>query len=141
MKAVGFEELFPGSYDVPLKAKDILVNGEGLQFDLFAKQVMRGLSRSPTMRKRAQAHAQYGKLAVLLAAKEDIYLFKAITDRPFPRDYEDLVTLQQSTLDWKAITEEYAKQIKGRQIEENLRRKLAALKKQGRVNPLMKVVK
>lgn len=141
MKAVGFKELFPGSYDVPLKAKDIIINNEGLQFDLFAKQVMRGLSLSLTMRKRAEKHAGYGKLTVLLAAKEDIYLFKSITDRPFPRDFEDLVTLQQSSLDWKAITQEYEMQIKGKPIEENLRKKLGELKKQGKVNPLMKVIK
>lgn len=138
LKAVGFKELFPGSYDVPLKAKDILVNDAGLQFDLFAKQVMHGLSLTPAMRKRAEKHAQYGKLAVFLASKEDIYLFKAITDRPFPRDYEDLLTLQQSGLDWKEVVQEYEAQIRGRLIEKNLGIKLEKLRQQGITNPLMK---
>src|SRR3989338_5325350 len=141
MKAVGFKELFPGSYEVPLKAKDILVNDAGLQFDLFARRVMRGLSLSPAMVRRAQKHELYGKLTVLLAAKEDIYLFKSITDRPFPRDYEDLVTLQQSTLDWDAMEKEYVGQIKGKPIEKNLRKKLISLKKEGIINPLMKAVR
>ena len=141
MKEVGFKELFPGSYDVPLKAKDIVVNDDGLQFDLFAKQVMRGLSLSDGMRRRAEKHAQYGKLTVLLASKEDVYLFKSITDRPFPRDYEDLVTLQRSSLDWKAVIKEYEAQVKGKEIEQNLKKKLAALKKEGILNPLMRAVK
>ncbi len=136
LKAAGFKELFPGSYDVPLKAKDILVNDKGLQFDLFAKQVMRGLSLTRAMQKRAEKHAQYGELAVFLAAKEDIYLFKAITDRPFQRDYEDLLTLQQSGLDWNAVIAEFEVQISGKPIEANLRKKIERLKQQGIVNPL-----
>ena len=138
LKETGFEELFPGSYDVPLKAKDFLVNKAGLQFDLFAKQVMHGLHLSSSMQKRAEKHAEYGRLSVYLAAKEDIYLFKAITDRPFPRDYEDLLTLQQSGLDWDAVTKEFKAQIRGRPIEANLRKKMELLKAQGIVNPLMR---
>jgi len=119
----------------------VVVNDDGLQFDLFVKQVMGGLRLSDSMKKRAEKHAQYGKLVVFLASREDIYLFKAITNRPFPRDYEDLVTLQQSGLDWKAATKEYEEQVKGKAIEENLRKKLAELKKQGITNPLMKTAK
>ncbi len=136
----GFKELFPGSYDVPLKAKDILINENGLQFDLFSKQVMDGLHLSPTMKKRAEKFAGYGKLAVLLGSKEDIYLFKAITDRPFPRDFEDLLTLQQSGLDWEAVIEEYQAQVRGSPIEENLRKKMEQLKRQGIINPLNRLV-
>ena len=141
LKAIGFTELFPGSYDIPLKAKDVLVNEGGMQFDLFAKQVMRGLSLSNAMQKRAEKYAQYAKLEVFIASKEDIYLFKAITDRPFPRDYEDLFTLQQSGLDWKEVISEYEAQVKGKPIEENLRIKLQKLREQGLTNPLMKRVK
>jgi hypothetical protein len=136
----GFKELFPGSYDVPLKAKDILINENGLQFDLFSKQVMGGLRLSPAMKKRAEKYAEYGKLTVLLGSKEDIYLFKAITDRPFPRDFEDLLTLQQSGLDWKAIIGEYESQVKGRPIEENLLKKMELLKRHGIINPLNRLV-
>ncbi len=138
LKQAGFEELFPGSFEVDLKAKDILVNGEGLQFDLFTKTVMNGLSLTPAMKKLAEKHADYGPLSVFLAAKEDIYLFKAITTRPFPRDYEDLVTLQQSGLDWKTVISEYDAQVKGRDIDANLRKKLAEIKKSGLTNPLIR---
>jgi len=99
------------------------------------------LSLSEAMAKRAEKYGGYGKLNVFLASKEDGYLFKAITSRPFPRDYEDLVTLQQSGLDWKAVAKEYEEQVKGKPIEENLVKKLAELKKQGIINPLMKIVK
>ena len=131
LRQAGFNELFPGSYAVELKAKDILVNDDGLQFDLFAEKVMGGLSFSPAMRKRAEKHAKYGNLSVFLAAKEDVYLFKAITTRPFPRDYEDLLTLQQSGLDWKEVVEEYEAQVRGTALEENLRKKMEFLQKQG----------
>ncbi|MFH1200604.1 MAG: hypothetical protein V1708_06055 [Candidatus Micrarchaeota archaeon] len=141
MLEVGLEELFPGSKYVPLKAKDILVAKNGLQFDLFAKTVMGGLRLSFGMKKRAVLHNEYGNLKLMLASKEDIYLFKAITDRPFPRDYEDLVTLQQSGLDWKAVISEYEMQIKGGRLEANLLKKLAELKKTGLANPLMRELK
>lgn len=136
----GFEELFPGAYQLDLKAKDILVNSDGLQFDLFTQIVMGGLHLSEGMKKRAEKLAVFGKLDVRLASKEDIYLFKAITTRPFPRDYEDLVTLQQSGLDWKAVISEYRLQIKGRELEDNLKAKLSELKKAGFTNPLMREV-
>ena len=133
----GFKELFPGSYDVPLKAKDIVVNDVGLQFDLFARQVMGGLCLSNSMKKRAEKHGVYGNLAVFLASKEDIYLFKAITNRPFPRDYEDLLVIQQSGVDWNSVIAEFEKQVRNKPIEANLRTKLELLKKSGVVNPLV----
>jgi hypothetical protein len=132
--------LFPGSYQLDLKAKDILVNSDGLQFDLFTEIVMGGLQLTKTMEKRAEKTFEYGRLSVFLASKEDIYLFKAITNRPFPRDYEDLVTLQQSGLNWTTVISEYNAQIKGRLLEENLKNKLSELKKAGFDNPLMKQV-
>lgn len=141
MLAAGFTELFPGSEYVPLKAKDILLAKNGLQFDLFAGRVMGGLRLSSAMKSRAVLHKEYGKLRLYLASKEDVYLFKAVTDRPFPRDYEDLLTLQQSGLDWKAVILEYEKQIKGGGLEAYLRKKLSELKKGGIINPLMRELK
>lgn len=141
LKESGFTELFPGSSEIDLKAKDILINEKGLQFDLFTKIVMGGLELTPAMKKLSEKHANYGLLSVFLAAKEDIYLFKAITTRPFPRDYEDLVTLQQSGLNWEIVISEYRAQVKGRDIEANLRKKLLTLKKSGVTNPLIRELK
>ena len=98
LKKAGLEELFPGSYQQDVKAKDILISKDGLQFDLFAKTVMGGLTLSKSMKKRSQKHAEYNNLKVFIASKEDIFLFKAITNRPYPRDFEDMITLQQSGL-------------------------------------------
>ncbi len=141
MRSAGLEELFPGSKYVPLKAKDILVAKNGLQFDLFAKAVMGGLRLTKAMKERAELHKEYGRLRLFLASKEDVFLFKAITDRPFPRDYEDLLTLQQSGLDWKAVINEYKLQVKGSKLEKNLSKKLSELKKTGTINPLMREMK
>ena len=141
LKESGFAELFPGSSEIDLKAKDILINEKGLQFDLFTKSVMGGLELTPAMKKLAEKYGDYGSLSVFLAAREDIYLFKAITTRPFPRDYEDLVTLQQSGLNWGVVLSEYNAQVKGRDIEANLRKKLSTLKKSGVTNPLIRELK
>ncbi|MEK6954336.1 MAG: hypothetical protein AABX01_04975 [Candidatus Micrarchaeota archaeon] len=140
LKEIGFEDLFEGAEYVDLKAKDILIRGK-LQFDLFAKQVMGGLTLNSGMIKRAEKYFEFGNLKVYLMAKEDIYLFKAITNRPFPRDFEDLITLQQSGLDWDVIIAEYKKQVKGKEIETKLKIKMAELRKKGFVVPLQKELK
>lgn len=141
LKEIGFDDLFPGAYDVPLKAKDVLIGPNELTFDLFSQDVMGGLTLNSGMRKRARKLGAYGKLAVHLAAKEDIYLFKAITDREPPRDYDDLVTLQQSGLDWKVVTKEYETQIKNRgELRERLKTKLDYLAGNGVVSPLARVL-
>lgn len=140
LKEIGFTDLFEGAEYIDLKAKDILIKG-GLQFDLFVKQVMGGLSLNSGMTKRAEKYFEFGNLKVYLMAKEDIYLFKAITNRPFPRDFEDLITLQQSGLEWDVIIAEYQKQVKGKDIETNLKKKMAELRKKGYVVPLQKELK
>jgi hypothetical protein len=142
LKKIGFEDLFPGAEEFNVKAKDILIGPNGLTFDLFSKTVMGGLTLNASMRKRAGKVGVYGKLAVYLAAKEDIYLFKAITNRKPPRDYEDLVTLQQSGLDWKTVTKEYETQIKDRdELRERLKTKLDYLASKGIMSPLRRALK
>ncbi len=141
LREADLTELFPGSYQIDVKAKDILITKDGLQFDLFAKNVLGGLHLSKNMKKRAEKHAEYGKLVVYIASKEDIYLFKAITDRPYPRDYEDMITLQQSGLDWKKVILGFEEQIQRKPIEQKLRKKLGELKQQGYTNPLVRKLK
>ena len=141
LREIGLMELFPGSYQIEVKAKDILIAQNGLQFDLFAENVLGGLTLNENMKKRAEKHAEYGKLTIYIASKEDIYLFKAITDRPYPRDYEDMITLQQSGLNWKEVTSCFEEQIQGKPIEQKLRKKLGELKQQGYINPLIRKLK
>ncbi len=141
LREAGLTELFPGSYQIEVKAKDILIAPNGLQFDLFAESVMGGLSLTESMKKRAEKHRDYGKLKLFIASKEDIYLFKGITDRPYPRDYEDMVTLQQSGLNWEAVIAGFEEQIQGKAIEQKLRKKLGELKQKGYTNPLVRKLK
>lgn len=141
LRETGFEELFPGSEYVPLKAKDVVIGKDGLQFDLFAKTVMGGLSLSSSMIRRAEKFLQSGKAEFFLASLEDIYLFKAITNRPFPRDYEDLLLIQQTgKVDWDAVYSEYEKQVKGKDCEENLLKKARKLKEDGITNPFIRKI-
>ena len=137
----GFNELFPGSKYLDLKAKDIVIDENGLQIDLFTRQVMGGLMLTESMKMRAEKHRQIGKLAIFLASLEDIYLFKAITSRPFPRDFEDLVTIQQSSPDWNTIYKEYVDQVKGKPIEKNLLEKARKLTEAGISNPFIKKIR
>ena len=102
LKEIGFTELFPGLNYSETKKMDVLERN-GLGFDLFAFQVFDGLRLTPSMKKRAERFSDYGKVSVFLASLEDIYLFKAITDREYPRDYVDLVPLAQAGLDWDKV--------------------------------------
>ncbi|MFA5246269.1 MAG: hypothetical protein WC408_00075 [Candidatus Micrarchaeia archaeon] len=134
LKEVGFKELFPGLNYSETKGMDVLER-DGLGFDLFAYRVFGGLCLSPSMKKRAQKHAVYGNVSVFLASLEDVYLFKAITNRKYPRDFEDLVPIAQAGVDWDVVYSGYAEQVKGRGCEESLLNKMNWLVKEGYSNP------
>lgn len=139
LKDIGFEELFPGLNYSETKGMDVLERG-GLGFDLFAYQVFDGLCLTSSMKKRAEKYAVYGKVTAFLASLEDIYLFKAITNREYPRDYEDLVPIAQTGLDWDSVYSGYLEQVKGRKCEAFLQKKMGWLVKEGYPNPFARKV-
>ncbi len=139
LKEIGFRELFPGLDYSETRNMDV-VERDGLGFDLFAYQVFDGLCLTPSMKKRAEKYAAYGKVTVFLASLEDIYLFKAITDREYPRDYADLVPIAQSGLDWDSVYSGYLEQVRGRKCETNLQKKMGWLVKEGYPNPFARKV-
>jgi hypothetical protein len=56
------------------------------------------------MKKRAHELSTNGKMKIQIASKEDIFLFKGITERE--ADLDDMRILAESGLDWKTIKQE-----------------------------------
>src|SRR3989304_4715716 len=81
-KGLGFQEIvkLPKEYEV-LGASAVLRDAKGFQFDLFHRQVCRGLEITKRMEKRAEPCKTLGKLDVYMMAPEDVFLFKSITER------------------------------------------------------------
>ncbi len=82
----------------------ILENQDGFRWDLFLSKVCNALTLSVEMRKRANSLYQSSSLKVFIASKEDLFLFKGITERE--ADLDDMRILAQSGLSWEVISQE-----------------------------------
>lgn len=87
-----------------MEASKILENDEGFRWDIFCRQVCGALTFSNGMISRATNFYNKKLLKVMLASKEDIFLFKGITERE--ADLDDMRLLAESGLDWKVIERE-----------------------------------
>jgi len=87
-----------------MQADEILENAEGFRWDIFVRKVCNALTFSDEMKSRAKQLWTKGKLKIQLASKEDIFLFKGITERE--ADLDDMRLLAESGLDWKTIYQE-----------------------------------
>jgi len=85
-------------------AQKILENEDGFRWDIFDRQVCNALTVSTEMKSRATQFYKKGPLEVLLASKEDIFLFKGVTERE--ADLDDMRLLAESGVDWKVIEQE-----------------------------------
>lgn len=85
-------------------AQKILENEDGFRWDIFDRQVCNALTVSTEMKSRATQLYKKGPLEVLLASKEDIFLFKGVTERE--ADLDDMRLLAESGVDWKVIEQE-----------------------------------
>jgi hypothetical protein len=120
----------------------ILENQDGFRWDIFVKQVCRALTVSNQMRSRATQIYKKDLLEVLLASKEDIFLFKGITERE--ADLEDMRLLAESGLNWKIIEQECHAQsaASGRLWENALYERLIDLKEKHNIeSPIEKSLK
>lgn len=92
-----------------MHASAVLDNLRGFRIDLFTDVICRALVFGPTMQRRSEAFdLGTGKLDVRLAAMEDVFVLKAVTDRP--RDVQDMARLARQGLNWHAIQEEMIQQ-------------------------------
>ncbi len=82
----------------------VLRDQEERRFDIFVKQVLKGLTLTTDMQDRGKT-IEYSHLKILIGSNEDIFLFKSITSRP--ADLEDMRNLARTgSIDWKVIERE-----------------------------------
>jgi len=93
LKGLGFQEIVKLPKEHVLGASAVLRDAEGFQFDLFHRQVCKGLEITKRMEERAELYRTLGKMDVHLMAPEDVFLFKSITERE--ADILDMRTLAE----------------------------------------------
>jgi hypothetical protein len=87
-----------------MQTSAIMENKEGFRWDLFVNRVCNALMLSEEIKQRAKQLYRGSNLTVLITSKEDIFLFKGITERE--ADLDDMRILSESGLDWKLISKE-----------------------------------
>jgi hypothetical protein len=85
-------------------ATQILENEDGFRWDIFNEYVCRKLRLSTGMIERSRVLFKSGLLMVRLISKEDIFLFKTVTERD--DDEADLLLLARSNVDWELVLKE-----------------------------------
>jgi hypothetical protein len=87
-----------------MQTNAIMENTDGFRWDLFINKVCNALMLSEAIKQRAKPFYKGSHLTVLIKSKEDIFLFKGITERE--ADLDDMRILAESGLDWKLISRE-----------------------------------
>jgi predicted ArsR family transcriptional regulator len=110
LDALGYEEVtdLGDEYD-RLGARHCVRNDAGCQFDVFYRQVADKLFFSDGMQARSDPFLATENFTVSLVSFEDIFLFKAVAERP--DDIGDMATLVQTNLDFEVIEEELERQV------------------------------
>ena len=94
----------PGKEYKNIGASLIMVADSGIQLDLFDRVVCNALELTDSVVGRAIHQRDMGKLHIHLMSREDIALFKSITERE--SDLDDIRTLTEAGLDWSIVEEE-----------------------------------
>ncbi|WP_049934725.1 DUF6036 family nucleotidyltransferase [Halalkalicoccus jeotgali] len=107
---LGYEEVIDlgDEYD-RLGARHCVRNDAGCQFDIFYRQIADKLFFSDGMRTRSEPFLSDKYFSIGLVSFEDIFLFKAVAERP--DDISDMATLIQTDLDFDAIEDEIEHQV------------------------------
>ena len=107
---LGYEEVtdLGDEYD-RLGARHCVRNDAGCQFDVFYRQIADKLFFSGGMQARSQQFLSSEYFSVGLVSFEDIFLFKAVAERP--DDIGDMATLVQTELDFDVIADELERQV------------------------------
>jgi hypothetical protein len=91
-----------------MEISKIMENRDGFRWDIFHRSICKKLSFSKNMASRAAEFYSRKKLVLSIASKEDIFLFKGITERE--ADLDDMRLLAESGLDWQVVENECAHQ-------------------------------
>ena len=107
---LGYEEVtdLGDEYD-RLGARHCVRNDAGCQFDVFYRQIADKLFFSDGMQARSYQFLSSEYFSVGLVSFEDIFLFKAVAERP--DDIGDMATLVQTELDFDVIANELERQV------------------------------
>ena len=107
LEAMGYQEpnsiLITRAYN-KMQTGAMLENKDGFRWDLFITKVCNALTLSAAMQQRATPLYKGDRITVLMASKEDIFLFKGITERE--ADLDDMRILAESGLKWDIINQE-----------------------------------
>jgi hypothetical protein len=87
-----------------MEISKIVENDDGFRWDIFLRSICNRLSFSEDMESRATEFYSRNKLNLNIASKEDIFLFKGITERE--ADLIDMRLLAESSLEWQIIEKE-----------------------------------
>jgi hypothetical protein len=85
-----------------------MLSKEDFRIDIFCRVVCSRFRLTKTMAGRATKILSLGKLEVFVCSKEDVFIFKSLTDRP--QDMEDSVGLIRTGMDWDAVYNEIIEQ-------------------------------
>lgn len=125
-----------------MQTNAILENQDGFRWDLFINKICNALTLSATMKQRAKPLYKGDRLTVYIVSKEDVFLFKGITERE--ADLEDMRILAESGLNWKIINQECQTQsiTSGVPWEEALYQNLLDLKEKHHIeSPIEKLLR
>lgn len=105
LKSIDYIELLslPEVYQ-KMKASAILENRDGFRWDVFDRNVCNALFLSDSIRSRSTPLWHGKTLEVFGFAKEDIFLFKSITERNL--DLADMRVVAESGIDWDLVLNE-----------------------------------
>jgi len=105
MRLSGFRHVrkVTGPYSA-LGAFAIMEDTDEMRFDVYDRQVCRGLELSSGMKSRARSYQKLRNLEICLMSAEDIFLFKGITERD--TDLDDMQILAEAGIDWKTVERE-----------------------------------
>ena len=107
LEALGYKEPEPVLITRPynnMQTNSILENQDGFRWDLFINKVCNALILSAAMKQRANQLYKGDRLTVSITSKEDVFLFKGITERE--ADLDDMRILAESGIDWNVINQE-----------------------------------
>lgn len=94
----------PGEVYEKMGTSAVMVADSGIQLDLFSRVVCNALELTESIVVRTVHHRDMGRLQVYLMSREDIALFKSITEREV--DLEDIRILNDAGIDWDVVEEE-----------------------------------
>jgi hypothetical protein len=120
----------------------IMENSAGFRWDIFVRTICGRLVFSENMASRATTFYSKNKLELKMASREDIFLFKGITERE--ADLDDMRLIAESSLNWQVVRDEciYQSDHSGRLWEDALVQRLIDLRaKYGIRSPIEKELK